>query len=135
MSRRASTAVSYALPSGLKNTFLGHYVTGQHIRQLSDNFPPPQFTPPVLHPSPPTYSPWLIGCNKRNSKATTVPLNYATASRYKKNRAMKMISSILISDNESNNLLIKACFYICSLIVLFNLFTHYYFVLIVVEWY
>ena len=25
----------------------------QHIRQLRHNFPPPQFTPPVLHPSSP----------------------------------------------------------------------------------
>ena len=33
-----------------------NYRAGLHIHQLSDNFPPPQFIPPVLHPlfPPPT---------------------------------------------------------------------------------
>ena len=33
------------------------YRSGRYIRQFRANLPPPQFTPPVLHPSSPTYTP------------------------------------------------------------------------------
>ena len=47
------------LPTGKGSGFVSYpiWAADPHVRQLRANLPPPQFTHPVPHPSPPTYSP------------------------------------------------------------------------------
>ena len=47
------------LPTGKGSGFVSYPICAAdpHVRQLRANLPPPQFTHPVPHPSPPNYSP------------------------------------------------------------------------------